>query len=253
MLATKSDRDTLFFETDETQEFNEVDLTEDSNDENQSIEYLEEKFRTKEEVQNYKRKQLHEIQELIDLKLKEADEQIGRKYAELVLRTQKEEEEINNIRKAIIFEAEVEKQKLLSEALNEAENIKKEAIKDREELLRSTEDEIVNTVSYLTEHIISDEVKYDTRWLKMLVKKIIHKDSLIGDISVKISPGLYKRLAQEDMTQIVNLKDGIKVIQDELVNETMCIVECEQGTINYDISEGLQRVLQDIRILSESK
>lgn len=240
-------------ESDEIEQFNEVDLTVDSSDNEEKVEYLEEKFRTKEEIQKYKRKQLHEIQELIDLKLREADEQISRKYAELVLKTKNEEEEIDNVKKAVLFEAEVEKQKILSDALVEAESIKQEAINEKNELLASTEDEMVNTISYLVENIISNELKYNTRWLKLLVKKMIHKDNLVGDIIIRVSPVLYEKLTEEQLNQIKSLKDGVEIIQDELVDETMCIVACEQGTIQYDVNEGLQRVLQDIRILLESK
>lgn len=251
----ESDSEPLSFEVENglNEEESDVNIVDESVNEAESMEYLEEKFRTKDEIQKYKRKQLHEIQELIDLKLREADEQISRKYAELVLRTKDEEDETNNIKKAILFEAEVEKQKILSEALSEAENIKKQAIEDKKELLVSSEDEIVNTIAHLVENIISNELKYDTRWLKLLVKKMIYKDNLIGEVSVRISPLVYETLSEQDVSQIENLKDGVRIIQDELVNETMCIVDCEQGTINYDVSEGLKRVLQDIRILLESK
>lgn len=253
-LAIESDLIDPDFEEGDSiiEQFDQVESDRESVSEAEVIAHQEERLRTKEEIGEYRQKQLREIQELIDLKLKEADEKIDRQYAELVLKTKSEEENINNIKTGILFEAELEKQKILTEALEEAENIKEEAIQQKKELLASTEDEVIKTVEYMVESIISDELKYDTRWLKILVKKMIYKDNLEGEINVRISPKLYERLSNEYVSQIKDLRDGIEVIQDESVSETACIVTCEQGTINYDVSEGLQRVLQDIRILLES-
>ena len=220
---------------------------------NSEVEQLEDDYRTKEDIQKYKRKQLHEIQELIDLKLREADENINRMHTEMVLKTKKEQVELENTKKAILFEAEVGKQKILDDAKKQADIIIEKAIEEKRDLLINSEDEMVKTIAYLVETIVSDELNYETRWIKMLIKKMLYKDELIGEISIKISPNLYSRLSDTEIDAILTLKDCVKITQDEMINETSCIISCEQGIIKYDVSDGIKRVLQDVRILLETK
>lgn len=206
-----------------------------------------------EDITCYKEKRLKEIQELIDAKLAQADEQINEMLSDAITKAKAIEKEAKQLKNDMLFELTEEKQKILDQAYKQAEGIIVEAYKEKDELIMNTEEELVDTLLLLLNHIISEEMHYQTDWLKCLVRKMLRKDEILGDVKVIISPILYDRLPEEERVAVEVLQKGLVVETKDNLNETTCIIECSQGSIVYDVTQGLERVINDTRILMSTK
>ncbi len=210
-------------------------------------------FDEKEQLESIQEKQLKEIQELIDAKLEEADNQVRQMLSEAIQKSQAIEEEAKQLKTHMLFEMTKEKEEVLEEARKQAELILANAHKEKEELIMSTEGELVETLITLLNHIISEEMNYQVDWVKYLVRKILSKEEILGKVKVIISPILYTRLSEKEIDAIKGIRKDLEIETRDNLNETTCMIEFNQGSIVYDISQGLERVINDTRILMNAK
>lgn len=210
-------------------------------------------FDEKEQLESIQEKQLKEIQELIDAKLEEADNQVRQMLSEAIQKSQAIEEEAKQLKTHMLFEMTKEKEEVLEEARKQAEHILANAHKEKEELIMSTEGELVETLITLLNHIISEEMNYQVDWVKYLVRKMLSKEEILGKVKVIISPILYARLSEKEFDAIKGIRKDLEIETRDNLNETTCMIEFNQGSIVYDISQGLERVINDTRILMNAK
>lgn len=210
-------------------------------------------FDEKEQLESIQEKQLKEIQELIDAKLEEADNQVRQMLSEAIQKSQAIEEEAKQLKTHMLFEMTKEKEEVLEEARKQAELILANAHKEKEELIMSTEGELVETLITLLNHIISEEMNYQVDWVKYLVRKMLSKEEILGKVKVIISPILYTRLSEKEIDAIKGIRKDLEIETRDNLNETTCMIEFNQGSIVYDISQGLERVINDTRILMNAK
>ncbi len=210
-------------------------------------------FEEKEQLVDFKEEKLREIQKLVDAKLEEADHQVRQMLLEAVQKSQAIEEEAKQVKTQMLFEMEQEKARILEEAQRQAELIIAKAHEEKEELIMSTEGELVETLIALLNHIISEEMNYQVDWVKCLVRKMLNKEDISGKVKVIISPILYARLSENELEAIKDISKDLVVETRDNLNETTCMIEFNQGSIVYDIAQGLERVINDTRILMNTK
>ncbi len=206
-----------------------------------------------EEMSNYKEKQLKEVQEIVDAKLAQANKQVNQILFEAKTKAKAIEEAAEELKNNLLSKALEEKEEILQDAHRQAEEIRADAYKEKNELIMGTEEELVNMLMALLNHIISEEMQYQTEWLKCLVRKMLSKDEILGEVKVIISPILFNRLSEEEIVVIEGIQKGLTIETKDNLNETTCIIEYNQGTIVYDVTQGLERVIKDTRILLNTK
>lgn len=146
-----------------------------------------------------------------------------------------------------------EKRKLLENTNNECARLLEEAQNEKTRIINESEGEIVETLKHLLQYIVSEELFNHTEWLECIVKRVLSDERLRDPITVLVSPNLYERLSDIEKQSIERLRKEIVLQEADELNDTSCKVITSEGCVEYDLNEGLNRVLSEIQILSHVK
>ena len=202
-----------------------------------------------EELIHKRKKELASIEGEIQKKREDADNKIEELLSEAIAKAQAIEKEAKDKETSLLAEAYQKQAEIIQLASEEAEMIKATAMKEKETLLDSVEGEVVETMISLLKHIISEELKENVEWLRLVVRKMLHADQTTETFKLYVSP-CNMQLIQNDQ---VKFMEGISKIthieSDETLNDTTCVLETSQGNIEYDVNQGLEKMITEMRIL----
>lgn len=125
-----------------------------------------------------------------------------------------------------------------------------EAYIEKKKILEEAEPELVEALSSLLYTIVDIKLVSGIEWLTLLVKRMVEKEHLLEVIKVHVATRLYEQYQDEMKNAFEGLSISVEVIPDHHIEETSCLVETAVGSIHYDIRKGLQKVLDEIKILS---
>lgn len=173
---------------------------------------------------------------------------------------------------AILEEAYLQKENLLNECHEEIQVLKQEsadkilvdqqtsseevkrileqAHREKQTILEQAEPELVEVLQVLLHTIIDEKIVSGVEWLTLLVKRMIEKEHINENIKVYVAPKLYEQYAKDLEGAFEDLTLYVQIEPDSQLLETSCLVETQVGSIHYDVSKGLQKVLDEIKILS---
>lgn len=155
-----------------------------------------------------------------------------------------QKEELQREHNEIIQSAEEKATEILKKATEEREQILKAAHEEKQKLLESIELETAKTISKIVEHIVGNEIYENTNWIRCFVKKVLRNENIIEDIKVIVSEKNYKAL-QGSMSSRIGQRN-IFIESSEDIADDICIVETSNGSIEYNISNTLDQVLNEI-------
>ncbi|MDF2594862.1 MAG: hypothetical protein K0R69_1203 [Clostridia bacterium] len=159
-----------------------------------------------------------------------------------------QEEKIN-----LLNETFNQQNKMIETAKKEAEQIVQDAQTEKKHIIGNIEEELAQTLMSLLQYLIGEEVYRNIDWLLCIVKKMLSNDVFKEEIKVFISPAMYNKLTEENKETIKAIKNGVTLHSLDTMKDTSCRVETEEGAIEYDIKDGLDRVISDIDILKNLK
>lgn len=151
----------------------------------------------------------------------------------------------------LLYETQVKSERMLQEVNEEVETLKRQAEEEKQALIMSSEGDLINILQKLLGHIISEEVFENTSWLKCLVRKMIQGCHTKDEIKVCVSQSIFEQLTQEQKKEIEALGEKVTLEARNTLNETTCVVETKLGNISYDVMEGLERVISEIKTLEK--
>lgn len=151
----------------------------------------------------------------------------------------------------ILSSAQMQKETLLKQAKEEADRITANAQKERNTLINNVENEIVQTIMTLLEHIVGEGMVGSADWIKILIRKMLKVHHTIGELKLFVSEH-NMHLIKEDETAFRNgLPSHLEIEQDDALNDTQCYLMTSEGTIEYDVHEGLKQVINDLKVLNK--
>lgn len=201
------------------------------------------------ELIHKRKEELSLLEEEIQKKREEAYDEVNailseaHQKSEVLLNSAKEQEE------KILKEAHQKQAEIIQLAHDEAEQIKVSANKEKQALLESVEDEIVHTMITMLKHIISEELNANVAWLKLIVRKMITSDPTSDTFKLYVSPKNMQLINQEYACFMEGISKVTEIKSEETLNDTSCILETSQGNIEYDVSQGVEKMITEIRIL----
>ena len=173
---------------------------------------------------------------------------------------------------ALLEEAHLQKEKLLSSCYEEIQRLKQEATdkilldqkhteetinnlleeayKEKQSILAQAEPELVEILQVLLHTIIDVKITSGIEWLTLLVKKMVESEHIYEAVKVHVPSSLYHQYAKDLEGAFEDLRFPVEIEPSGQLEETSCLVETQVGSIYYDIREGLQKVLDEIKILS---
>lgn len=201
------------------------------------------------EMISQKEKELIALEGLLQDKMLEADSKIESMLAEAIEKAQSIENSARDKETNMLAETYHRQEEIIAKAEEEAEAIKKAALDEKREMLKAVEGEVIETIITLLQHIISEEIDGHVEWLKLVVRRILLQEEIDEDTTLLVSSNNMIRL-EEEKNQFINSLSKLTTIEvSESLNDTTCVLVTSQGNIEYDINEGLRKVVSELRIL----
>ena len=189
------------------------------------------------------------IEKEIQKKKEDADKQIEELLADAVKRCEEMKKRIADEKIALLAEAHEKQAEILQLAQHEAEAIKTSAYQEKKALLESVEGDVVETMISLLKHIISEEMHENVDWLRLVVRKMLLEDQTTETFKLRVSPYNMNLIEVEKTHFMEGISKVTQIEADETLNNTTCVLETSQGNIEYDVSQGLEKMITEIRIL----
>lgn len=196
-----------------------------------------------------RKKELAFLEEEIQKKREEADKQIEEMLAQTIEKCKAMEQQAIDKKAEILAQAQDRQDEMIQLAYDEAETIKKSAYLEKQSLLESVEGEVVETMISLLRHIISEELNENVEWLKLVVRKMLLQDQTTETFKLRVSIHNMQMIERDKAHFMEGISKVTQIESDETLNDTTCVLETSQGNIEYDVSQGLERMMTEIRIL----
>lgn len=141
------------------------------------------------------------------------------------------------------------------ELLKEAESIKDNAQKHYNELIRSSEKDIIELVLSISRKVIGDELKSRKDVVVSLTKNILKEYNDVELVTIKVSEDDYSCINEN----IQKIKDDssysgeITIRKDPQVEKGTCILESESGIEDGSVNEKLKNIEELIFSICKNK
>jgi len=201
------------------------------------------------ELLHKRKEELNTLEEEIQKKMKDADNKVEALLSDAASRCEMMEKEIKDKESEVLAEAHRNRDEMIQQAEIEASQIIEAAQAEKRSLLQSAEGEVVETLITLLKHIISEEINENVEWLRLVVRKMLMQDRSSDAFKLIVSPHCLQLIEKEQEQFLEGLSKVTAIESDETLNDTSCILETNQGNIEYDISYGLEKIISEIRIL----
>ena len=200
----------------------------------------------------HKRKEeLDLIEKEIQQKFQDADKKVEEMLAEAALKQQNMEEEAKDKEAKMLAEAHEKQNEVIEHAKKEADGIIEAAHAEKKALLQSVEGEVVETLITILQHIISEELSENVEWLRLVVRKMLHKEQFVEAIKLVVSPNCLQLIEKDKEHFFEGIPKEIVIESSDALNDTSCILETNQGNIEYDVNNGLNKMISEIKLLKE--
>ena len=203
------------------------------------------------ELIHKREEKLELIEKEIQKKLEDADKKVEEMMSEAILKRQSMENEIKDKETRILAEMHQKQAEVIQLAKKEADEIIEAAHAKKEALLEAVEDEVVETMITILQHIISEELRGNVEWLRLVVRKMLHKEQFVEAIKLVVSPNCLRLIEEDKEHFLEDIPKDIIIESSDLLNDTSCILETNQGNIEYDVNNGLNRMISEIKLLKE--
>ncbi len=201
--------------------------------------------------ENQIRRMLKEAKADAERIIEEANQQKGTIINDALKEANQIVEKAHQDKEFILEEAESYKQNRVQEIEQEVQGILKRAQEEKQALIESTEGEMVETLLELLKYLVGEEIYHNTDWLYCIVKRMLSHEEFQGTLHLVMAPTVEERLTEHEKDKLQSLGKHIVLETDATFSDTTCQVITEQGSITYDVMEGLERVLSDIKILQQ--
>ena len=142
-------------------------------------------------------------------------------------------------------------EEILKQAKEEAMTIRKAASDEKKSMLEAIESEVVEVIITLLQHIISEEVTGHAEWLKLVVRRLLLQEKISEETTLLVSSNTMAYLEKDKDELVANLSKLSAIEVSESLNDTTCVLVTNQGNIEYDINDGLRKVVSELRILKD--
>ena len=203
------------------------------------------------EIISQKENELKALEGLLQEKLIETDHEANRILSDATEKAQIIEKNARDKETEIIAGADHKQEEILRQAEEEAMAIKKSALDEKTSMLEAIEGEVVEVIITLLQHIISEEVTGHAEWLKLVVRRLLLQEKISEKATLLVSSNTMAQLESDKDELVASLSKLSAIEVSESLNDTTCVLVTNQGNIEYDINEGLRKVVSELRILKD--
>ena len=137
--------------------------------------------------------------------------------------------------------------------IQEANDIKQDAINEKEEMLANVEPEMVNLMIDILDHLIGVEKETNKKTITTLIKSGLARANPSGKITIHVSPEDYPAVDKNDLFQELDTMAELEVIEDPSVRKAGCIIETEIGTIDSSLDTQYKALRKNLKYILKNR
>lgn len=139
--------------------------------------------------------------------------------------------------------------------IEQAEQIKKEHIEEKDRALASMESDVVELVLNITETVLNKKLQEDDEIIVNLVMKGLESLSSREHIRIRVSCDDFDKLkdAKQDILAKVSLIEDIQIDIDSNLEQGDCIIESSKGDIDVSVDTQLKNIEESIKAILDSE
>jgi len=120
----------------------------------------------------------------------------------------------------------------------------------KKEIIKNIEPDFLSLAQYMAEKIIRKKINVDPGLVLSTVEFAVKQISQLGKVIIYLNPEDYEylKLNKQEIDEIINNFEEIKILEDKRIEKGGCVIETENGNIDAQPSSQLKimnRVLAD--------
>lgn len=141
------------------------------------------------------------------------------------------------------------------ELVEEANEIKREYLNEKERVLNSIEGDVIELVMNITSKILNQKIDEDDEVIIDLVLKGLATLNSKEDIRIRISKEDFEKVegSREKILSKVNLIENLKIDVDSNLEKGDCIIESSKGNVDVSIDTQMKIVEEELKDLLDSE
>lgn len=139
---------------------------------------------------------------------------------------------------------EQEAKKIIDRANKELED----AVKEKEQILRNIEPEVVDLMTKILEKLLGDMVKINKQVILGLVRQGMNQATTIGSINVRVSQADFEVTikAKDEIMAVAKGAENIEIIKDLSLKQSDCIIETPFGNIDCSLEQQFKSIKENL-------
>lgn len=150
-------------------------------------------------------------------------------------------------------QAQKEKEKIISEAHSLAKALIEDAEQVKQNLIQSAEKDIIEIIEKILTRVVDEKIIKHPEWLKLIVKKMITTNHLMEEMTLYVGEEVYKSFGNTLKDELKAFEQCINLKVDTSLQQSGCMLETQVGSIYYDVKEGLEAALEDLKFLQDTQ
>ena len=139
--------------------------------------------------------------------------------------------------------------------IEEANEIKREYLNEKERVLNSIEEDVIKLVVDITKKILNQKIEEDDEAIIDLVFKGLATLNSKEDIRIRVSKEDFDKVeeSKERILSKVSLIENLKVDVDSTLKKGDCIIESAKGNVDVSIDTQMKNVEEELNDLLDSE
>lgn len=139
--------------------------------------------------------------------------------------------------------------------IKEANDIKRNYLREREEVLNSIEKNVIDLVLDITKKILNQKIDEDDDLIINLVLKGLESLNSREDIRIRVSKEDFDKVeeSKEEILSKVSLIENLQVDIDSNLEKGDCIIESSKGSVDVSIDTQIKNVEEELKGLLDSE
>ncbi len=178
--------------------------------------------------------------------------------------------EAENIINDALSEAEFQKNEIFEnaraegydEGVRSAEDLKvqanqvlEDALREKQEMLESIEEEVVEVVINTVSKLISKTLDLDKSVILNIVRQGLSQTTISGDVFIRVAESDYDIVTQnkEDFLNLVDSNTNIEIVKDFSFDKGDCVIETPFGNIDCSLSQQFDGLKKNLYYILENR
>ncbi|NGZ75507.1 FliH/SctL family protein [Saccharibacillus alkalitolerans] len=146
------------------------------------------------------------------------------------------------------IQAEAELAVRMQQASEEAQELIKEAVRTKEEIIQEAEPFLVDLSSAIAEKVIDRKLEEDQELTLSLIRKTLSRKREQGTIALCVAPSQFSLInsAREELAMSIDSQAELQILPDATVQDRGCVIRSNFGSVDARIDTQLSEIKREL-------